>query len=45
MLEAYDGTGVNVVWSSADFGGSPGDTLTLSSGPEPCLRAGLPPHS
>ncbi|MER7727696.1 hypothetical protein [Streptomyces sp. NPDC096323] len=54
-LEVCDSTGVNVVWSSAGFGGSPGDTLTLSSGPAPCLeitsagalvfRVGPPPPS
>ncbi|MER5275853.1 hypothetical protein ABT025_08850 [Streptomyces sp. NPDC002809] len=38
MLEVYDSTGANVVWSSAAFGGSPGDSLTLSSDPEPCLE-------
>ncbi|MGW6207714.1 hypothetical protein ACWF9B_29265 [Streptomyces sp. NPDC055089] len=38
VLEVYDSTGVNTVWSSAGFGGSPGDTLTLSSSPEPCLE-------
>ncbi|MFD8692198.1 hypothetical protein [Streptomyces sp. NPDC059651] len=55
VLEVYDSTGANVLWSSADFGGGPGDTLTLSSTPEPCVeitssgaltfRVGQPPPS
>ncbi|MEU1346290.1 hypothetical protein [Streptomyces sp. NPDC005795] len=55
VLEVYDSTGVGLVWSSAAFGGSPGDTLTLSRGPGPCLeitsagvlvlRVGQPPPS
>ncbi|MFE2021878.1 hypothetical protein ACFW9O_27950 [Streptomyces sp. NPDC059499] len=37
-LEIYDDSGTNVVWSSENIGGGPGDSFTLSSVPTPCLE-------
>jgi hypothetical protein len=44
-LEVYDSTGVNLVWSSADSGGSPGDTLTVSTSPAWRSRPPVPSSS